>query len=217
MCENGGMQRAFVFLSLAALGAAGCSGSDKSGATQPPQDTGVDTTPPLPDPQCINLSLGLSRRVAGVPNGVQSIFTLTSHSVEQSPVPTGPSSLITQFTGGKLELDWLGTVDDGSDVHVTGGTLTIPADDPAPAGTFCVVSGTVWHKVATGGHIDFVVTDGDCTASSDAGAPSDAGDAASSEIMKGCLVYPAPPPTDAGVDASDADDSSTPTDASGGG
>ena len=192
------------------VAAIACSSNDKpGGAPPPPRDTGVDAPPPLPEAQCIGQSLGLSRRVAGVPTGVQSIFSLTSYSVLQSPVPTGESSLVAQITGGRLELDWQGTIADGSDVTVTGGTLTIPADDPAPAGTFCVVTGTVLHKVATGGKIEFVVTEGDCPASSgDAGvvdsSVGDAGDASgpSTEIMKGCIVSGTAPP-DAG-DAGDA-------------
>ena len=172
------------------VAAIACSSNDKpGGAPPPPRDTGVDAPPPLPEAQCIGQSLGLSRRVAGV--------------------PTGESSLVAQITGGRLELDWQGTIADGSDVTVTGGTLTIPADDPAPAGTFCVVTGTVLHKVATGGKIEFVVTEGDCPASSgDAGvvdsSAGDAGDASgpSTEIMKGCIVSGTAPP-DAG-DAGDA-------------
>jgi hypothetical protein len=187
--------------SLFVVGLVGCSSNDKSGGSNnPPPDTGADVPPPLGDPQCVGQSLGLSRPVTGVPGGVQSVFTLTSHSVLQSPVPTGNSSMVAQWVGGGIELDWLGTVDDGNDVAVVGGSLSFPADDPAPKGAFCVLPGTVWHKTATGGKIDFVVTEGTtCTTtgggdagvdsgSSDAAPPSDAS-SPSTVTMKGCILF----------------------------
>ena len=180
----------FVFVGVVV----GCSSNDKSGGSNP-QDSGgeAEVSVPLGEPQCVGQSFGLSRPVTGVPGGVQSVFTLTSHSVLQSPVPTGNSSMVAQWVGGGIELDWLGTVD--GDVSVTGGTLTFPADDPAPKGSFCVLPGTVWHKTATGGKIDFVVTEGtDCvTTSGDAGVDSGPSDASSSSsvTMKGCIVFTA--------------------------
>jgi hypothetical protein len=182
----------FVFVVVGV--AVGCSSNDKSGgSTNPPVDTGVDAPVPLGDPQCLGLSFGLSRPVTGVSGGVQSSFTLSSHSVLQSPDPAGKSSMVAQWIGGGIELDWLGTVDTG-DVSVIGGSLVYPADDPAPKGAYCVLPGTVLHKTATGGKIDFVVTEGtSCsTGPSDAGvddaSPSDAS-SPSTVTMKGCIVF----------------------------
>jgi hypothetical protein len=184
-----------LFVALGVVLAVGCSSNDKSGGDNGSQDTGVDTAPvvPLGEAECAGLSLGLSRPVTGVPGGKQSVWALTSHSVLQSPSPTGTSSMLSQIVGGKFELYWLGTVD--GDVNVTGGTLVYPGDDPAPSGAYCVLPGTVFHKTATGGKVDLVVTPGtDCATGGGGDAGVDdagAGDAGSGSnvIMKACLDF----------------------------
>jgi len=192
MCEHARMHRRMahaIFFGLA-LSATACSSSSDGGAG--PSDGATDTPVDVPDAQCIGHSFGLSRIVPGMSAGVQSVFDITSHSVDQAATSTGPSSLVVQITGGNLELDWHGDIDDGQDVSVTGGTLVVPEQSPAPAGSFCVLPGTVWHKKNTGGTIEFVVAEGSDCATSDAGT-DDAGspptDAGPTQIMKGCLVY----------------------------
>ena len=184
-------------LSVLVVGAAACSSSDKSGGPDNTQDTGAEAeaSVPLGDPECTPLSLALSRPAPGLPAGKQSVWTLTSHSVLQSPDPGGKSSMLAQIVGGKIELDWLGTVDDGTDAQIYGGTLSFPGDDPAPSGAYCVLPGTVWHKSATGGKIDLVVTPGttcDTTPPSDAGVGDGGAPDASGEgtvIMKACIKF----------------------------
>lgn len=181
--------RGWIVASSIACVVACSSNSKDGGAPNPPPDTGADVKPPLPEASCNARSFTVSRPAPGVA-GVVSILTLTFSTVHEAASATGKSQLLAQWTGGNLELDYLGQVADGNDVNAIGGTLVLPADDPAPQGSFCILPGTVWHKTSTGGKIDLVVSAGDCPDAGDAGPVVDAGDAGASTIdMKACIVF----------------------------